>query len=199
MSKHSRLIQRQAWNRGKLAGAKTFLTVYLTQTIIIGAYYSGANSGRQAAAELTGYKWSFASKKSSAEDAAIGAARRAVEAATTKSGDADEYMPAASSSTGARKPIGPTLPSRDDLVLAREAEEEKRAAERAYKRLRERAEDKTRVEDLVGPKEVGREGMLEKKRVKRDGDRSFRDAKDDSFAEVDESTLMGGGDSFKAR
>lgn len=51
---------------------------------------------------------------------------------------------------------------------------------------------------MVGPKEVGREGMLEKKRVKREGDREFREKGDDGF-EADEKTLLGGGDSFRDR
>ena len=63
----------------------------------------------------------------------------------------------------------------------------------------DRDEDKERIEDMVGPKESGRQGMLEKKKVQREGDRAFREAKDDSFAEIDDSTLMGGGDSFQAR
>lgn len=92
--------------------------------------------------------------------------------------------------------LGPTLPSQSDLVLAREHESELQAAERSYKRKRDKAEDKERVEDLVGPRAVGREGMLEKKKVKREGDREFRDKRDDA-PEVDESTLLGGGDSFK--
>ena len=94
---------------------------------------------------------------------------------------------------------GPTLPSRDDLVLLRESAEDQRMAERAYARKRERAEDKERIEDLVGPRESGREGALEKKRIKRESDRSFRDARDDAFGDYDESTLMGGGDSFQAQ
>ena len=112
-----------------------------------------------------------------------------------------ETAPGASSSSGSRKGKlqGPTLPSRDDIVLAREEAEEYRAAEKNFKRKRDRAEDKSRIEDMVGPKEQGREGMLEKKRVKRENDRSFRDAKDDPLGEFDESTLMGGGDSFQAQ
>jgi hypothetical protein len=64
------------------------------------------------------------------------------------------------------------------------------------KRKRERAEAKERVEDMVGPKEVGREGALEKKRARRESDRAFRDGGDDGF-EADESVLLGGGDSFR--
>jgi hypothetical protein len=64
------------------------------------------------------------------------------------------------------------------------------------KRKRDRAEAKERVEDMVGPKEVGKEGMLEKKRARRETDRAFREKGDDGF-EADESTLLGGGDSFR--
>ena len=91
--------------------------------------------------------------------------------------------------------MGPTLPSSSDLTLAREAADDFRTAERDYKRKRERKEDKERIEDMVGPKEVGREGMLEKKRAKRENDRAFRERGDDGL-EMDESSLMGGSGSF---
>ena len=70
--------------------------------------------------------------------------------------------------------------------------------DRVYKRKRDKLEAKERVEEMVGPREVGREGMLEKKRARRDADRSFRE-KGDEGLEVDESTLLGGGDSFRAQ
>lgn len=95
--------------------------------------------------------------------------------------------------------LGPALPSSADRVLAEEEAEERRAAELQRKRKRERAEDKDRVEDMVGPKEIGKAGMLEKKRVKREDDRAFRERGDDGFIEADDRTLMGGGDSFKER
>lgn len=95
--------------------------------------------------------------------------------------------------------IGPTLPSSSDLTLSREAASEFESTERSFKRKRDRLEAKERVEDMVGPKEVGREGMLEKKRAKREGDRAFREKGDDGFVEADEKTLLGGGDSFKER
>ena len=88
------------------------------------------------------------------------------------------------------------MPTASDLTLARELTAEQRDEERAYKRKRDKLEAKERVEDMVGPKPVGREGMLEKKRVKREGDRAFRE-KGDEGLEVDESTLLGGGDSFR--
>jgi hypothetical protein len=93
---------------------------------------------------------------------------------------------------------GPTLPSQADLTLAREDAEAAHTTERDLKRKRDRKEERERVEDMVGPKEVGREGMLEKKRARREADRSFRERGDEEL-EADESTLMGGGDSFQER
>jgi hypothetical protein len=92
--------------------------------------------------------------------------------------------------------MGPTLPSASDLVLSRESAAEIQREERDYKRKRDKLEAKERIEDMVGPREVGKEGMMEKKRAKRDADRSFREKGDDGL-EADESTLLGGGDSFR--
>ena len=52
---------------------------------------------------------------------------------------------------------GPTLPSQADHILAREAVEEQAAAEWEYQRKRDKAEARERIEDMVGPREVGRE------------------------------------------
>jgi len=93
---------------------------------------------------------------------------------------------------------GPTLPSQADHILAREAAEEQAAAEREYQRKRDKAEARERIEDMVGPREVGRERMLEKKQERRESDRTFRERGDEGL-EMDEGTLMGGGDSFKAQ
>lgn len=49
---------------------------------------------------------------------------------------------------------------------------------------------------MVGPKAVGREGMQEKKRARRDNDRAFREK--DAEPDIDADSLMGG-DSFQAR
>ena len=103
------------------------------------------------------------------------------------------------SSGGGSRVIGPTLPSSSDLTLSREAASEYESAERAYKRKRDRLEANERVEDMVGPKDVGREGMLEKKKAKRENDKAFREKGDDGFVESDEKTLLGGGDSFRER
>lgn len=151
------------------------------------------------AASQTAYKWSFASKRSQLDQKEIEETRQFVNAAT-KAAEPESITVAESSSTTHKGRLqGPTLPSREDMQLAQEAADEYRTAEKKYKRKRERAEEKERIEDLVGPKEKGREGMLEKKRAKRESDRSFRDAKDDPIGEFDESTLMGGGDSFQAQ
>ncbi|KAG6810789.1 hypothetical protein H0H92_010327 [Tricholoma furcatifolium] len=144
------------------------------------------------AKENTAYKWSFASKSSAADTAALRAAREEISAATH---NRESSTPQAGPSRGRMQ--GPTLPSASDLALSREMAAEQREEERNYKRKRDKLEAKERVEDMVGPKEVGREGMLEKKRAKREADRSFRE-KGDEGLEADESTLMGGGDSFKA-
>ena len=141
-------------------------------------------------APTTGYKWNFASKTSQADSDAIRAVREEVQSSRLGS---------VSSSSNSKRVLGPTLPSRADRVLAEEEAEERRAAELQRKRKRERAEDKDRLEDMVGPKEIGKAGMLEKKRAKRENDRAFKERGDDGFVEADDKTLMGGGDSFRER
>ena len=119
-------------------------------------------------------------------------------AARAEVGAATYREPSSRSGGGSNKRVqGPTLPPQADRVLAREAAEERAAAERDYQRKRDRAEARERVEDMVGPREVGRERMLEKKRERRETDRAFRDRGDEGL-DVDEKTLLGGGDSFKA-
>lgn len=141
-------------------------------------------------APTTGYRWNFASKTSKADSDAIRAIREEV--------DSSKFAGTPSSSSSKRV-LGPTLPSRADRVLAEEEAEERRAADLQRKRKRERAEDKHRLEDMVGPKEIGKAGMLEKKRVKRENDKTFRERGDDGLMETDDNTLMGGGDSFRQR
>ncbi|EMD42346.1 hypothetical protein CERSUDRAFT_148113 [Gelatoporia subvermispora B] len=168
----------KAWNRGKLPKS----------------LYSGDIS--QPASSQTGYKWSFTSKTSRADNDALRAAREEVGAATYHRSSRSESGPSAASASGRIQ--GPTLPSQSDITLAREAADESHVAERDYERKRKRKEDKERLEEVVGPKEVGREGMLEKKRAKRETDRAFREKGDDGL-DMDDSTLMGGGDSFRER
>ena len=157
--------------------------------------YSGIDPSTYSATSQTGYKWGFAANTTRVDVAALQATREEVGAAT--------YGRASQSQSGSgesgKRVHGPALPSASDLVLAREVAGESEARERGLKRRRERAEAKERVEDMVGPKEVGREGMMEKKRARREGDKAFREKGDDGMVETDEATLLGGGDSFKER
>ncbi|TFY59755.1 hypothetical protein EVJ58_g5579 [Rhodofomes roseus] len=159
----------KAWNRGKLPRH----------------LYSGVDV--PSASSQTAYRWSFASKASGSDTAALRAARNEVGSATHGR---------ASTAGGSGRVQGPTLPTASDMTLARETADEYRTAERDYQRKRERKQTKERVEEMVGPKPVGREGMLEKKRAQRENDRAFREGGDEGL-EVDESTIMGGGSSFK--
>lgn len=152
---------------------------------------------KQSATSQTAYKWGFASKRTKAENDALQVTRAEVGAATYGVGNADG--PSTTSGDDRSKRVkGPTLPSQTDHILAREAAEEQAAAEREYRRKRDKAEARERIEDTVGPREVGRERMLEKKRERRESDRAFRERGDEGL-EMDEGTLMGGGDSFKAQ
>ncbi|KAJ6601400.1 hypothetical protein DFH09DRAFT_1302682 [Mycena vulgaris] len=164
----------KAWNKGKLSKS----------------LYAGVDPSSISAESQTGYKWSFASKKSRVDNDALRAAREEVGAATYG------REAASTSGPGSRRIQGPTLPSSSDLVFARELARETQQEDRSLKRKRDKAEAKERIEEMVGPKEVGREGALEKKRARREADRSFRDRGDDGF-EADETVLLGGGDSFR--
>ncbi|KAL1683900.1 hypothetical protein EV122DRAFT_200816 [Schizophyllum commune] len=167
----------KAWNRGKLSRE----------------IYAGVDPSATSASSQTSYKWSFASKGSRTDHEALRSVREEIAAATyAKHGSSSEP------STSTRgKQVGPTLPSSTDLQLARETEEDTRETERRYKRKRDKLEARDRIEDMVGPKEVGREGMLEKKRARREEDRAYRERGDEGL-EADESTLMGGGDDFQS-
>lgn len=167
----------KAWNRGKLPKR----------------LYAGVDPATTEASSHTAYKWSFASKGSRTDQDALRNVREEIAAATY----ARDPSGSASSVAGSGRRQGPALPSATDLQLAREAEADQREADRKHKRKRDKLEARDRVEDMVGPKEVGREGMLEKKRARREEDRAYRERVDDA-PEVDESTLMGGGDGFKA-
>ncbi|KAF9011362.1 hypothetical protein BDQ17DRAFT_1233417 [Cyathus striatus] len=172
----------KVWNRGKLSRN----------------YYEGIDSSKIPANNQTAYKWSFTSKSNKAESEALRNTREEVGAATWGR-ERDYTQPAAgTSSRTTGRVLGPTLPSSSDITLTRELEAEQREEERSYKRKRDKKEAKERVEDMMGPREVGREAMLEKKRLRRDNDRVFRE-KGDEGLEVDETTLMGGNDSFHAQ
>jgi hypothetical protein len=142
--------------------------------LVAGKLYAGVEPEAQSS---TAYKWSFDTTK---------ADRDALAAKSTST-----------ASNPRRQMVGPTLPSASDLTLAREYDSEQAIADRKNERKRQRAEERERMEDLVGPKPVGREGQLEAKRAKRENDKAARAEKDEGFAAVDEKTLMGGGDGFR--
>ncbi len=145
--------------------------------------YAGVDPSKQTANSQTAYKWSL-SKRTRAEDEALRAARTAVGAATYRVGD--EPLPRTGDGDRSNRRVqGPSLPPQADRVLAREAAEESAAAEREYRRKRDKAEARERIEDMVGPREVGRERMLEKKRERREGDRAFKERGDEGL-EMDE-------------
>ena len=84
------------------------------------------------------------------------------------------------------------MPTSSDLILARETAAETAARDQALERKRDRRDARDREEEMVGPRAVGRERMLEKKAERRANDRAFRERGDEGL-EVDEATLMGGG------
>ncbi|KAF9443278.1 hypothetical protein P691DRAFT_843329 [Macrolepiota fuliginosa MF-IS2] len=171
----------KAWNRGKLSRK----------------YYEGIDSSVAQASDQTAFKWSFTSKQTRADGDALRAAREEISAATNAREQSSSATSPGSSSSRARM-MGPTLPSASDLTFAREYAAEQQEKERLYQRKRDKAEARDRVEEMVGPKAVGREAMLEKKQLRRENDRAFRERGDEGL-DLDESTTMGGGDSFQDR
>jgi len=154
----------------------------------------------------TGYKWAFVEREGGKADRD---AMKRVRAAVAE----DSYGPAppAGSSSSAPRVIGPAMPptaasgrmqgpswpNASDIQYSREEAAERDARDRQNSRKRARVEERDRIEDAVGPREVGREATLANKRARRDADRSFRDAKDDGGDDLDADALMTG-DSFQA-
>jgi len=165
--------------------------------LLLGRYYQGINASLAQASDQTTYKWSFTSKQTRADGDALRAAREEISAATNVRDHSSQKVPSGSGSSKGRM-LGPIMPSASDLTLAREYANEQQEEERRYRRKQDKTEAKDRVEDMVGPKSVGREAMLEKKQLRRENDRTFRERGDDGF-DLDESTTMGGGDSFRER
>ncbi|KAI7189100.1 hypothetical protein D0869_14357 [Hortaea werneckii] len=113
--------------------------------------------------------------------------------------DEDEYGP--SLPTSEPKPLGPAVPSLQDLQHRQELLEDDREARRAQIRADRRLDRKTqkeRLEELVPRAEPGtRERQLEKKRERASANQAFREAKDGGAGEMEEvgdKELMGGGD-----
>ncbi|KAG8931251.1 hypothetical protein FRC01_001598 [Tulasnella sp. 417] len=174
------------------------LTYIFLIAVELGKTGCGRLTARVASSSNTAYRWSFAGKESKKDKAALEEARETVAQATNQAQSPDGVLPSSVPKSKGRI-AGPTLPSAADWTEQEEARREFVEHERKNHRKREREEDKERIEDLVGPRETGREGMLEKKRLKRESDRQARGEKDDAFMEVGEDALYGGSDSFQAR
>jgi len=183
----------KAWNRGRLSQS----------------YYSSTPETSHApASSTTAYKWSFATKGTitRSEREAIDGVRgtgtsRYANAVDDSAFDGPALLTTATSNATVRTPRGPTLPNPGDLTLAHESAESARLAELSVQRKRARADERERVDDMLGSKPIGREGQLEKKRARRENDRAARDQKDDAMGDWDDGVLMGSGDadSFKAK
>lgn len=95
---------------------------------------------------------------------------------------------------------GPSLPGPsglgNDRQYNRELDAERLDRERRASRKRAREEENERIDDVIGPKSVGREGALEAKRARRDNDRTFREREvEEDFGD----DFLIGSDSFKSR
>lgn len=140
-------------------------------------YYNGV----EAPATQTSYKWSFSGPEVS---------KPSKHSPSPISRSKNTY------SHGSSRVVGPAMPTVTDRQLLREQEEERAAVQLQLAKSRERQEKKDRIEDQIGPKEVGRAGQLEKKRAQRESNKAAADAKDDAGLEINDRDLMGGSDNF---
>jgi len=167
----------KAWNRGKLPEM----------------YYEGVQAADNPPSASTSYKWSFTNNlQVNSKDLRL--ARERVNEATRGS------MASASGGPGNRAVQGPFLPGRStlssDRQYDRELDTERQDRERRASRKRAREEENDHIEDVIGPKSIGREGTLEAKRARRENDRTFREKEaEDDFGD----DFLMGGDSFKSR
>lgn len=167
----------KAWNRGRLP--KT--------------YYEGVQAADNPSSATTSYKWSFTSNlQVSSKDLRL--AREGVSEATRRS------IASASGDPSNRPVQGPSLPGpsgpSSDRQYDQELDAERLDRERRASRKRAREDENERIEDVIGPKSVGREGALEAKRARRENDRAFREREvEDDFGD----DFLIGSDSFKSR
>ncbi|KAH0837804.1 hypothetical protein J3R83DRAFT_6001 [Lanmaoa asiatica] len=163
--------------------------MFLTCCISEGSYHdTRATTG--STANRTAYKWLFSDKCSSVDANALRAARE-VDSARS-SGAMDVFIGPPTAAIVSSDP--PSHPHRTSSSHVRPYRTP--SLERDLKRKRDRAEAKDHLEDMVGPKKLGQQGMLEKKRAWRENDHTFREKGDDEY-EGDESMLLGGKDSFR--
>jgi len=156
-------------------------------------YYEGVQAADNPSSASTSYKWSFTSNlQVNSKDLRL--AREGVNDATRGS------MASAIGGPSNRPPQGPLPPGRSglssDRQYDRELDAERLDRESRAGRKRAREEENGRVEDVIGPKSVGREGALEAKRARRENDRAFREREaEDDFGD----DFLMGSDSFKSR
>jgi hypothetical protein len=167
----------KAWNRGRLPKV----------------YYEGVQAADNPPSSSTSYKWSFTNNlQVNSKDLRL--AREGVNEATRGS------MANTSGASSNRPVQGPLPPGRSGLSSDRqydwELDAERLDRERRASRKRAREEESERIEDVIGPKAVGREGALEAKRARRENDRECREREaEDDFGD----DFLMGGDSFKSR
>jgi hypothetical protein len=169
--------------------------------LVLPVQYYHPNSFTSApAATQTAYKWSFASNRSKVDPKELDRLRDEVNRAThgVGSSSAGPSRPIAGPSLPSRS-IGPTMPittsfsaSHTDRQLALEQQQEDLARERKAERNRAF----TRADEMA-PKSGGREGKMEERRATNAENRQYRERDMAGGLEVDEGTLMGGGNDFK--
>lgn len=175
-------------------------------------YYRPLASTSVAASAQTGYKWSFANNRSKVDKNELERLRGDVDKMTNGGGGLGP-MSTSKAAIGPSLPssgrtIGPSMPSTalsfstsssssnnqtpaDRQLALEEAREESLKARKA-----ERNKLYGRVEELV-PKTGGREGKLEERRATNAENRMYREKDASAGIEVDEATLMGGGNDFQ--
>ena len=169
-------------------------------------YYRTIASTSVAASAQTGYKWSFANNRSKVDKTELERLRTDVDKMTNGQGG----IIAGPSVSTTRSAIGPSLPSAGRTIgpampssmafsanhADRQLALEEQREEAARERKAERNKAYGRAEELV-PKTGGREGKLEERRATNAENRMYREKDPSAGIELDEATLMGGGNEFQ--
>jgi hypothetical protein len=176
-------------------------------------YYRPLASTSVAASAQTGYKWSFANNRSKVDKTELERLRTDVDKMTNGQGGGG---PVATTPTSRSFAIGPSLPSSGRTIgpsmpstmvafssssdvhspADRQLALEEQREDAFKQRKAERNKAYGRVEELV-PKTGGREGKLEERRATNAENRMYREKDASAGIEVDEATLMGGGNDFQ--
>lgn len=168
------------WNKGSLDGK----------------YYRGIASSSMSSTVGTSYSWTF-SKASQRELDDASRIRKEI--------DLDRSGGGRNTTAGARTlgpTMGPSLPGGSRVEALQQSREAGRAAledareadRREYKKQRKDARDEDRDN-----RATGRDRVTEKRKEVAASNRAMRDDREGGgMVEIDEDTLMGGGDSFKA-